>query len=383
MTIPEYDRIADEIIEKNDYQRKEVRLKYRIYSLLKQDLINGCLMPPIILATTESFGEEIRNELVDILGYDELLDSDIDRISNYAKLALEKKELLILDGLQRTITINDVLKESKGKWWLESLQKQKIRIEMYLGLNKQGILYRMLTLNTGQTPMTFRHQLEILYHDHLLMKFNQNINILREIDEGRITQLGTYKFNNVIELYHSFLSGNPKPVDKQDLMEEIQSLDFLENFESKSNERMARLLEVYHFVVRQIEKENPKWKYSGEKQISNPFGKSLVAIFSKSQSMTGFGSTASSLIDEKVFSTLDSIDQFIRRKFKPSVKQIQVGINYLIEVLEDIRQNTKRYGDAQRGFFALLFRNILLSSKPSNLREVTDSAYQSYRIKYG
>lgn len=36
-------------------------------------------------------------------------------------------------------------------------------VEIYFKINRFGNLYRMLTLNTGQTPMSLRHQIEILY----------------------------------------------------------------------------------------------------------------------------------------------------------------------------------------------------------------------------
>lgn len=75
----------------------------------------------------------------------------------------------ILDGLQRSYTIRDiVLDYESGKVPAEDGNplNNLVRVEIYTGINKLGILYRMLTLNTGQTRMTTRHQIEIIYSDH-------------------------------------------------------------------------------------------------------------------------------------------------------------------------------------------------------------------------
>ena len=79
--------------------------------------------------------------------------------------------MLILDGLQRTFVILDLhddIKEGKVKNFDTAIfLNQIIRAEIYIGLGKLGILYRMLTLNTGQTTMSTRHLMEILYLDYL------------------------------------------------------------------------------------------------------------------------------------------------------------------------------------------------------------------------
>ena len=80
----------------------------------------------------------------------------------------------------------------------------KLRIELYLGINKFGILYRMLTLNTGQTPMSVRHQIEMLYQDYLTHDI-EGIKVLREVDENNNNELGTYNFKSVIEGFNSYL----------------------------------------------------------------------------------------------------------------------------------------------------------------------------------
>ena len=53
MTIAEYLKLAPSVISKNEYQRKKVKSAGKTYDLLRKDLLNGCIMPPIILFMIE------------------------------------------------------------------------------------------------------------------------------------------------------------------------------------------------------------------------------------------------------------------------------------------------------------------------------------------
>ena len=144
----EYLSFSKKIIHNNDLQRKRVKSSKTVYSLLKDDLKDGCIIPPIVLAISDAgYSKEWSNE-------------DVEKFINRN---IEK--LLILDGLQRTYTLIDAEKELKQEKDIEKIvdfEKRILRLELYVGINKFGILYRMLTLNTGQTPMSLRHQIEIL-----------------------------------------------------------------------------------------------------------------------------------------------------------------------------------------------------------------------------
>ena len=105
-----------------------------------------------------------------------------------------KNELVILDGLQRTYTLVDLEQEliaSGDETSLKSFYGHKIRIEVYVGINRLGILYRMLTLNTGQTPMSLRHQIEMLYLDYSKTP-PPGITLIREADNRPTTEISDY-----------------------------------------------------------------------------------------------------------------------------------------------------------------------------------------------
>lgn len=46
ITISDYLKIAKKIVDSNEFQRAKVSNSKTVYSLLKKDLLAGCIMPP-------------------------------------------------------------------------------------------------------------------------------------------------------------------------------------------------------------------------------------------------------------------------------------------------------------------------------------------------
>ena len=133
ISVRDYLNLAESLLSSNPFQRKRVRGSKTVYSLLKADLLAGCVMPPIVLAYTKVNGtieEDLRHSIEN-----------------------EKDSFSILDGLQRSHTLLDLKNETTDPAALESFLDGTIRCEIYSGINRTGILYRILTLNTGQTAM--------------------------------------------------------------------------------------------------------------------------------------------------------------------------------------------------------------------------------------
>ena len=188
MSIRDYLAIAREIKDDNDYQRKKV-IKSGIKDQLKSDLIIGCTIPPIVLGIKES-------------SFEKKIDYKTFKDEGFIKREFDSRNVIILDGLQRTyvlIEIDDELKKDNNKKEiLEKFQSQRIRCELYVGLSKLGILYRMLTLNTGQTTMSTRHLMEILYLDYLYIDFDGK-KLIRDKEDRQVNpDLTEYKFKDII-----------------------------------------------------------------------------------------------------------------------------------------------------------------------------------------
>ena len=92
MNIGEYEELVKDVVQKNEFQRRRVRSSKTIYTLLKEDLLKECVIPPIVLALT--------NSEIDLHQGNE---------SFWIMLTGNKDHLVILDGLQRTYTILELL----------------------------------------------------------------------------------------------------------------------------------------------------------------------------------------------------------------------------------------------------------------------------------
>ncbi len=349
--IKEYLALAKKILTLNEYQRKRVKSSYTIYSLLKEDLKKGCLIPPIVLASGKEnvSGAGITKE----------------------KLEEELKEgnFLILDGLQRTYTLLDLEKDliaSKDNELLESINKRKLRIEIYYGINRLGILYRMLTLNTGQTPVSLRHQIEILYLDYLHVDFGE-IKLLRETDDETPTEPGEYRFKDVVEGFNSYLERNEFPLDRFDLLENIKGLEKLSK-ENQQKDLFKEYIETFHKFIVKVSDLASNWEYTDDKEIKitgMPFGTNTHKIFGKSQVMTGFGSAVGKVID---FQLLENIEQVNRIIDSVTLEKVDDTFKSLLEKLDEIKNTSKKIGNAQRMFFHYFFRELFNKESDSYLK---------------
>jgi len=365
LSIGDYLSFAREILDKNEFQRRKVKTPGKTYDLLGRDLIDGCVMPPIILAVTNAYANELQ-PLVAAAIANGVTDPSWAAIEAVVEKAVADKELLILDGLQRSLTMEGIASAKDGTYSptdKATFLAHIIRMEIYVGLSKTGILYRMLTLNTGQTPMSFRHQLEILYYDYIDNDtLPDDIKVFREVDDRRARGGGKYKYSDVVDLFYAFSTGTPMPFDKQALVGELREMRFLENYHYRPNsDEMRDLLVVYNSLVSRICDLAQDWIYKPddyENPIIRPFASNIGAVFARPQSMAGFGAECKRLLTTTQISTLSDLDATIRRlDFSGDVETSLIG---MLTVLDQTGLKAKRIGDAQRAYFQCAFRALLM-----------------------
>lgn len=127
------------LINRLDIQREVQDAKF--YQRLEKDLLKGCIMPPITIAF-------INERIIDIENPDTLADFITHNI----------KDGFILDGIQRLNTLQRTYKKHINEFDLN----RKIYVNALICSSMDNLLYRMITLNNGQKPMSARHQIEIL-----------------------------------------------------------------------------------------------------------------------------------------------------------------------------------------------------------------------------
>lgn len=388
MSHGEYLGFARDIIKNNDLQRSQVRSEGKPYELLRRDLAEGCVIPPIILAVSEGDDGRLKDIVSQAIQSNNVNDR-LEDITREINLAIEDGRILILDGLQRTHTMLSVLADLSSPEQKEELEKflsRPLRFEIYLGLSKQGILYRMLTLNTGQTPMSFRHQLEILYHDYLEGRNLPNgIEVVREVDQSKARGISKYKFSDVVELFYAFSTGNPLPYDKQALISSLREMSFLEGYQYRANkDSMADLLACYNKLATHVNDNANNWTFDPKRtpEISRPFGDNVAAIFAKTQPMAAFGAECESLLKKGVYSSISEIsDQIDSLEFRANPLR---SLDQLILILGQIGGKAKKIGDAQRYYFQLAFRELLLpdAAHHLDLSNAWAGAQEKYEMLY-
>ena len=157
------------------------------YDRLKRDLIKGCVMPPITLA--------LINEDVD------LEFSDENKAPAQAYINDNINNGYVLDGMQRLNSLYSV-KEQDG-----FDGSRKIYVNLVISSNKDMLLYRMITLNNGQRPMTPRHQIEVLTQE--LFNFEDlEIDVQTEKERAENIKRGAFNLSDISKGYLAFFSGN-------------------------------------------------------------------------------------------------------------------------------------------------------------------------------
>lgn len=173
------------LINRFEHQRKIQSRKF--YERLRKDIISGCVMPPITLAfVNPDISTGVDAQIVEDFVNDNINDG------------------YILDGLQRLTTLKEASIEESFSY------KCPLYMNIIITEKYYFLLYRMITLNNGQKPMTARHQVEMLAGP-LLSKFkvsNLSINILSEKETEGTRVLGSFRKSDIVEAYMAFLSDN-------------------------------------------------------------------------------------------------------------------------------------------------------------------------------
>ena len=361
LEIDEYLNLVNDVIDKNDFQRKRVRSSKTVYALLKEDLKLGCIIPPLVIALSNTAKTDL----------------NMGNISSY--VIENKKDLLILDGLQRTLTIKDLLNElSEDSIALDKVKNHKIRLELYVGINRLSILYRMLTLNTGQTPMTLRQQIEMLYMDYLEQQKIPYVSLIRETDSKTARKFGEYNFHEIIDGFNAYLDREPSPMVRSDILDNIKSLEKLSK-ENQNIDLFESYIQAYHKLLEKILNLSPDDVTLPDEYIekNDVFDKTASRIFRKPQVMSGFGAALGKLIDFEVIENIDSSVSLIENLVITDANEFLEKIN---KYLAEIKKKSKKIGTSQREFFMIYFRILFNKGTDSylNLTDTCDAAYKKY-----
>jgi len=169
------------LIDRLEIQRQGQNPKF--YSRLENDILKGCIMPPITLAFV---GLETKS-------------NNLESIQKLINVNIE--DAFILDGLQRLRTLQRAFVRKDEKIDLN----RPVFVNILLCDSMDKLLYRMITLNNGQKPMTARHQIEIIASNVYDFSYS-NISIETEKRKSKKPIPGAFKQADFIKGYLAFLS---------------------------------------------------------------------------------------------------------------------------------------------------------------------------------
>jgi hypothetical protein len=213
------------LIDKLDFQRIPLRASF--YKRLENDILNGCIMPPLTVAI---------NSPVNLF-------NDI-TLENDALVREHLDNAFVLDGIQRLNTLKRISIDEKFN------KNRPIYINVLVCDSMDRLLYRMITLNNGQKPMTARHQIEVLASN--IFDFN-NLPILSVSEKQSKANKTKNQENhmskeNLIKGYLAFIS-NSINIDNQKIIEsKMDELITEQIMESNLVERDIQYKDVINYI---------------------------------------------------------------------------------------------------------------------------------------
>lgn len=221
------------LIDKLAIQRNLQDAKF--YRRLEKDLIKGCVMPPITLAFIE----------------EEHPESDLEHLVSFINENIESA--FVLDGIQRLNTLKRTFSNFK-----ELDLSRPIFVNIIICKSMDNLLYRMITLNNGQKPMSARHQIEMLAEN--ILEF-ENLSIRVTTEKGRERAIrGAFQKADVIRAYIAFLGNNVNIESRKIIEEKMDELIADRILESDITEDNYEFQDVIELVNKLCEQpENLEW----------------------------------------------------------------------------------------------------------------------------
>ncbi|MBO3654683.1 hypothetical protein [Acinetobacter bereziniae] len=248
------------LLDKTKFQRKIQDKKF--YEKLERDILNGCLMPPISIAYITQ-----ENEITDISSLEEIQEFILRNMNN----------VFILDGIQRLNTLNSAKTTSnknEGNLNTHLLDmNQVLYVNVIFCESVDNLLYRMITLNNGQKPMSARHQVEMLVD----IAFDFSVYCFKVFNEkeelNKIRGEIYFKKADIVQAYLAYMTEKPLIDNKKIIeskMDELLASNIMNSeLDDTSHQfkQILRLISNYSHL-----QENYKWLFQANNLIGFSVG---------------------------------------------------------------------------------------------------------------
>ncbi len=219
------------LVDKLDIQRRFQNESF--YKRLEIDFQKGCITPPITLA----FIQDIDSN--DIPNLKVMGDNILNQIASG----------FVLDGIQRLYTLKRVANTIGNTLDLNKY----LYVNIIICPSRDNLLYRMVTLNNGQKPMTARHQIEILV-DSIYDYSSYDFRVIAE-KENLPTNTKGFKKADLLNAYISFLSNSVLLDNKKIIEDKLDELVARKIIESKLTNEVVDFNKILFLINRMSQSE--------------------------------------------------------------------------------------------------------------------------------
>lgn len=315
---------------------------------LVDDLQQGAVIPPIVLGFTD---DNIKGDLIsDII--EEILNNHISQAT-------------VIDGMQRSEALRLASEENTA------IGENPLRLEIWITPNAISLIYRMLVLNTGQTPWDVKRQMEVVYKplveecEHVV----QGIVINRKNDNARRRNGGEYTANSIVELFLAFSSKKEIINTADKLADDFTRLDVTKMTSSPERSNIfykcMSMLYLFDKAISKYDGANDE-KIEGDKICSGmdlftQMPAKIGFIVALAQSILGRTGTDKPIKeqDENLKRILDNFKVFCTKI--ETMNNDELGDFLSFGMLNDVLKglSTKKIGDEQRRFFTVGFEALV------------------------
>lgn len=351
---------------KLDEQRPvmKTRSANMIRKRLVEDLKVGAVIPPIVM------GFALDTELRDVT-----TDNATQILNDHLS------EATVIDGMQRTEALKEAFDGNP------EIGSNILRIDVWITRDAISLIYRMLVLNTGQTPWDVKRQLEVI-HKPLVDECRNKVDgivINVKNDNKRRTRAGEYQASSIVELFLAFSSRKELVNTSDKLADDFTRLDVTEMASIPENAHIfyecIKMLYQFDVALSRFA-GNPEDKVDGDKFYDG------MDIFTNMPAKIGFIVALAQLIMGRAGTERDNEAKEaalakISSKFAEILEKMN-GLSYdalvdfiSISVLnEAVRSlSIKKIGNEQRKFFLAGFEAMFKSEDELQDMNVVWRAY--------
>lgn len=327
----------------DEFEIQRRRVYHKAYERMKADIISGTLLPPITLAVKKDFIEHHLAHIND--------PSTIEKALNLPN------QVNILDGLQRTHILSDISRSGH-----EFKAEQTILLEFWLESNVNNLIYRIIVLNSGQKPMSMRHQIELLFSatkDNLKEKI-PGIEIFTERDEARRTRAEKYSLERLAVSYYAFITKSTE-IDKENIIaQKIIEEKILAEGEEALGEKFSSFV---HYLQKFC---------LLDREIFRIYPPETISWFGSENLMLSFFSSISSFSADshKAVRINEALDKLYQQLSISEIGNDVLGYKDYLTVVQGLPARKTNIGYATRKYLSNVFKEFFREAGDKNISDI-------------